>query len=267
MKPAVTLALLAFALQALPATAHDLWLEPSSTVLSRGAYITVAAAAGNDKFHYNHAPLRALEEQFSALAPDGQRVAPENLMQGKLRTVFDLKLEGPGTYRLATINRAIVASWKEGGEPRRFRGDAAALAREVPADAEALRVYEGLGRLETFVTVGQPTELPPSGIGLELRPITHPNDLFAGETAHFQFEIDGKPAAGLTVTVVAGGARYRNQPGKQTLTTDDQGRLSVTWPHAGLFWLGADWTDDQTTVAAARERRLSYTATLEVLPD
>lgn len=266
MKHTLKLAALALALQFPTAHAHDVWLEPSSTVLSKAAYITVAGAVGNDKFHYNHAALRGVAENFSATAPDGTLVSPENLMNGKLRTVFDLNLTQTGTYRLAVVNSGIMASWKEGEQNKRFRGNAEAFAKEVPTEAPELRVNESASRLETFVTVGKPTPIQPTGKGLELVPLTHPNDLFAGETANFRFDIDGKPAAGIEVKVILGGSRYRNQVGEMTLTTDAEGKVAITWPQAGMYWLDADAKDDKTTVKQATERRLGYVATFEVLP-
>lgn len=266
MKRTLSLATLALALQFPTAHAHDVWLEPSSTVLSKASYITVAGAVGNDKFVYNHAALRGLADNFTAIAPDGSTVAPENLMNGKLRTVFDLNLTQTGTYRLAVVNSGVMASWKEGDQVKRFRGNAEAFAKDVPANAAELRVGESASRLETFVTVGKPSAIKPTGQGLELVPVTHPNDLFAGETATFRFELDGKPAAGVEVTVVRGGSRYRNQVEEIKLTTDAQGQFSIKWPQAGLYWLDADTTDGKTSVKQAKERRVSYVATLEVLP-
>ncbi|MDO9598719.1 MAG: DUF4198 domain-containing protein [Azoarcus sp.] len=266
MKHTLKLAALALALQFPTAHAHDVWLEPSSTVLSKAAYITVAGAVGNDKFHYNHAALRGVAENFSATAPDGTSVAPENLMNGKLRTVFDLNLTQTGTYRLAVVNSGVMANWKEGEQTKRFRGNAETFAKEVPIEAPELSVNESASRLETFVTVGKPTPIKPTGLGLELVPITHPNDLFAGEAASFRFDIDGKPAAGIEVKVVRGGSRYRNQLEEITLTTDADGKFVVTWPQAGMYWLDADAKDDKTTVKQAKERRLGYVATFEVLP-
>lgn len=259
-------AALAFCLPAAAAHAHGVWMLPSSTVLSKPAYITVDGAAGNDKFHYNHAPLRMAPDSFSATAPDGSTVAPENLMQGKLRTVFDLNLTQTGTYRLAVVNSGIMASWKEGEQTKRFRGNAEAFAKDVPAGAAELRVNEGSTRIESFVTVGKPTPVEPTGRGLELVPVTHPNDLYAGETATFAFQVDGKPAAGLEVVIVRGGSRYRNQLDEMKLTTDAEGKISVTWPEPGQYWLDTDARDDRTTVAQAKERRLSYIGTFEVLP-
>ncbi|NMG35440.1 DUF4198 domain-containing protein [Azoarcus sp. TTM-91] len=258
-------AALAFCLQLPAAHAHNFWLLPSSTVLSKASYITVDAAVANDVFHFNHVPLRV--DNLVVSAPDGSTVPTENLQQGKLRTVFDLNLTQTGTYRLAVVNDGIMAMWKEGDQPKRFRGNAENFAKEVPANATELRVTESVSRLETFVTVGKPSAIQPTGKGLELVPVTHPNDLFAGESATFRFQVDGKPAAGIEVVLVRGGSRYRNQLEEIKLTTDAEGKFSVKWPQAGMYWLDADVTDDKTTVKQAKERRLSYVATFEVLPE
>jgi uncharacterized GH25 family protein len=97
-------------------------------------------------------------------------------------------------------------------------------------------------------------------------PVTHPNDLFAGEKATFKLLIDGKPAPGLDVEVIPDGIRYRQQQNEIKTTSDKDGLISVTWPAAGRYWLHSDTEDDKTSVAAASKRRLSYSLTLEVLP-
>ena len=40
----------------------------------------------------------------------------------------------------------------------------------------------------------------------------------------------------------------------------------MTWPEAGMYWLETGTEDNKTSVAQAKNRRLSYVATLEVLP-
>lgn len=262
LKLAVLLAACGLALPA--ARAHDLWLLPSSTVLAKAQWITVDAAVSNDLFFATHMPLGL--DGLAVTAPDGSAVAPENLLKGKLRSVFDLNLTQSGTYRIAVVNSGIMASYKQKGEPKRWRGTAEAFAKEVPADAEELNVGESLGRVETFVTVGKPGKLAPIGKGLELVPVSQPGDLVSGEAAAFQLLLDGKPAADLEVSATRGGTRYRNQPDAIKARTDAGGKFTLTFPEAGAWWLEAATKDDKTSVKAAKERRLSYAATLEVLP-
>ena len=263
-----TLALAAvLSLLPLSAFAHKAWLLPSQTVIAGDKpVITVDAAVSNDLFYFNHVPLQTAG--LAITAPDGSKVEAQNLATGKYRTVFDVAVEQQGTYRIAVVNSGLTASWKEGDQPKRWRGTAARFASEVPKDAKELQVMQAVGRIETFVTHGSPndTALKTSGEGIELVPVTHPNDLFAGEEASFKLVLDGKPAAGLEIEIVRGGTRYRNAQDEIKVKTDAAGMFKVTWPEAGIYWLETVSQDGKTSVPEARQRRLSYVATFEALP-
>ena len=267
MKRTLTLSLALAALLPLSAVAHKAWLQPSQTVLAgTNPWITVDAAVSNDLFYFNHVPLRL--DNLVITAPDGSTVQPQNSATGKYRSVFDVELKQQGTYRIAAVNSGLSGSWEVDGKPKRWRGTSATFATEVPKDAKNLQVSQSVGRNETFVTNGSPndTALKPTGEGLELVPVTHPNDLFAGEQATFKLHIDGKPAAGLDVEITRGGTRYRNAQDEIKVKTDATGEFSVTWPEAGMYWMEIGSEDSKTSLPQARQRRLSYVATLEVLP-
>ena len=267
MKRTLTLSLALAALLPLSAMAHKAWLMPSETVLAGAdSWVTVDAAVSNDLFYFNHNPLPL--ERLAITAPDGSKVEAQNGAAGKYRSVFDVELKQAGTYRIAMVNAGLSASWEEDGKPKRWRGTVEKFAAEVPQDAKDLKVSQSVGRVETFVTNGAPnhTALKPTGEGIELVPVTHPNDLFAGEEAKFKLQIDGKPAAGLELEIVRGGTRYRNAQDEIKVKTDADGAFSVTWPEAGMYWLETTTEDDKTSLPQAKQRRLSYVATLEVLP-
>jgi len=267
------------------AHAHRVWMLPSATVLSGDdQWVTIDAAVSNDLFYFEHFPLQiasignppagmpggrgARPAQLAITAPDGSKVEAQNGSMGRYRSSFDVHVTQKGTYKVAALNEGIFANWKVGGETKRWRGDAANFAKEVPADAQELRATLSQSRVEIFITSGKPTRdtLKVSGTGLELDPITHPNDLVAGTPASFRLLLDGKPAADLKVTVIPGGNRYRDKLGEMTLTSDKDGKFSVTWPEAGMYWMEAVTRDDKTEVQGVKERRAGYVATLEVLP-
>lgn len=262
------LAILAFALSVpFAAQAHKAWLQPSQTVLAgTNSWVTVDAAVSNDLFYFNHVPLRT--DNLSIVAPDGSRVDAQNSATGKYRTVFDVELKQQGTYRIGIINDYTIAQWDDNGQPKRWRGTPASFATEVPKDAKNLQVSQSISRVETYVTNGKPSDgvLKSSGLGLELVAVTHPNDLFAGEPAKFRLLVDGKPAVGLDVEIVRGDTRYRNAQDEIKIKTGSEGEFSVTWPEAGMYWLEATTQDEKTTAPQARQRRLGYVVTLEVLP-
>ncbi|WP_421682442.1 DUF4198 domain-containing protein [Stutzerimonas urumqiensis] len=289
MKPSFkwTAVVLAFCLP-LSAQAHRAWMLPSATVLSgEDPWITVDAAVSNDLFYFEHFPMR-LEgvgdtganpaggppgarprpaAKLTILAPDGSPVQPQNGNLGRYRSTFDVHLTDKGTYKLAVANSGLFARYEENGKPQRWMGSADDFAKQVPADAKGLEVSRVDNRMEVFVTSGNPTEtvLEPTGQGLELAPETHPNDLFAGETAVFGFLLDGQPAKGVKVSVIPGGNRYRDQLNEMTFTTDEQGQIRITWPEAGMYWLEAETRTTAGVKAPATKRRASYSATLEVL--
>ncbi len=190
--------------------------------------------------------------------------------------MFDVKIDKPGTWKIGTQMSGMMGSFKVDGVEKRVGGrggpprpgmPAPLTLADIPANATDVKLTESSGRNEIFVTSGTPTTtvLTPTGKGLEFAPVTHPDELVAGETAKFKFLVDGKPAAGLKVTVIPGGKRYRNDEGAMELTTGADGVLSVTWPAAGMYWLNATLSDTKTTVPRATERRMSYVTTLEVL--
>jgi uncharacterized GH25 family protein len=258
---------LAFALAApFAAHAHKAFMVPSETVLSKTGWITVDGAVSNDLFYFNHNPLRL--DNLKIIGPDGKPVEIANANTGKFRTTFDVNLQSPGTYKLANINNGINAQYETAsGERKRWRGTPDRLS-EIPADAKNVQITEQQGRNETFVTVGKPndTALKATGVGLELVPVTHPNDLVAGEPITFRFVLDGKPAANLEVEVVPGGTRYRDRQNDQKYKTDKDGQIVMTWNDPGMYWMEASVEDNKASVKQAKSRRASYVATFEVLP-
>ncbi|MBP0629305.1 DUF4198 domain-containing protein [Cupriavidus sp. AcVe19-1a] len=265
---ATNMAVLALAaLAPLAAHAHRQWLLPSATVLSgNDPWVTVDAAVSNDLFYFEHVPLRL--DNLQVTAPDGSAVKAENATTGKYRSTFDLRLTQPGTYRVAVVNQGLFASYKIDGQAKRWRGSASNFAKEVPANAQDLTVTQAEGRVESFVTAGKPSDkgLRITGRGLELAPITHPNDLVAGDTASFRLLLDGKPASNLKVEVVPGGIRYRDKLQELSATTDADGKFSVKWPAPGMYWMEAEVRDDKATFKQAKSRRATYAVTVEVLP-
>jgi len=120
-------------------------------------------------------------------------------------------------------------------------------------------------------------------------PVTHPNDLFAGEPASFQLLQDGKPASNMEVSLIPGGIRYRDQLNEMKVKTDEQGKFTATFPAPGMYWMNATTGGGRpggaegpgggprATNGGGRPGprgpmrfptgdRASYTATIEVLP-
>lgn len=263
-----TLALLAaVAALAIPAAAqaHRGWLAPTSTVLSgTDAWVGFDAGMSNGVFIPDHNAMRLTG--LTITAPDGSAVAPENMMQGKYRSTFDAHLTRQGTYRIANVSNGLMATWKVDGVEGRWRGSAADFTSAVPAGATDVVATRTSSRTETYVTLGAPTDtvFTATATGIEMVPVTHPNDLVVGEPATFRLMLDGVPAADLEVTVARGGSRYRNAPEEMTVRTGSDGAFSVTWPQPGLYWMNASVR--RPAAGADVALNAQYNGVVEVLP-
>ena len=223
------------------------------------AFEHLAALAGDPALEHSHAGLAAellaelghAEESLRWYDRAVARLTPEELRA----------LSGPQGW--AHMSAVTVRGRRE---VRRGLG--------LPADATDVNVTRMFTRVETFATAGKPdtSALQPTGSGLELMPVTHPNDLFAGEEARFRFLIDGEPAANLPVTVIANGVRYEGKVNESILTTDADGQFAVTWTKPGMYWINASYPQRQAGAPAPTGtfdkpvRRAGYSGTVEVLP-
>ena len=253
-------------------TAHRVWIKPSATVVSGDSeWVTFDAAIANGIFYPDHYPLGL--DHVNAIGPDGRELKLQNGHKGKYRSVFDLELQQQGTYTVYSASSGLTARWvDEQGErkfwpPRGVQKTSQDFDKEVPKNARELQVSERSRRVETFVTVGAPTydTLGATGKGLELEPVTHPNDLYTGENITFRFTIDGEAAANATLVLVKDGERYRDQTNALQLTTDKKGEVSFSVSEAGMYWLEAEYQDNNGE-APATQRQGSYVAVLEILP-
>ncbi|WNO61983.1 DUF4198 domain-containing protein [Rheinheimera sp. MMS21-TC3] len=266
------IAVAAAVLMSTSVSAHRAWIKPSATVLSGDqAIVTFDAAISNTLFHPDHFAMAL--EGIQIVGPTGDPVAMSHAVKGRYRSVFDVELNMQGSYKIASSYGGLRAVWRDAEGKRKMwpargqQADESEFTTAVPAQAADLRVSRSWRRVETFVTVGSPTKagLQPTNQGLELMPVTHPNDLYATETATFKLLIDGQPAAGAEVEVVPGGMRYRNSQQMITLKANEQGEINITWPHAGMYFLEASYSDDKVAKPATI-RQGNYSATFEVLP-
>jgi uncharacterized GH25 family protein len=166
-----------------------------------------------------------------------------------------------------------MGSYKLNGETKRFRASEQTVAKEIPAGATEVQRTTMVQRQDTFVTANKPSAgaLKPTGAGLELVPVTHPNELRAGEQASFRFLLNGQPLANFPFSLVPGGVKYRGTLNEVRLSTDARGEARFTLPAPNMYWLSATYpaAAPATTpaTAPADARRYSYSATLEILPE
>jgi hypothetical protein len=205
----------------------------------------------------------------------------------------DLPTEG--TYRISTGERAgrsakwvkIDGAWKMvrtaggpgGGGPRppgagapgagpgpggpgggRFVEESA-----VPAGAETM-TSQSFIRAETYVTRGAPSRgaLAPTGQGLELDAITHPNEIFVGDAFKFRMLDGGKPVPGLEFNISRANDAYSEKRYGNAGKTDAAGAAAVTFDQPGAYVLQAQYPVRTEGSAEPLARSTVYTLTFEV---
>ncbi len=122
--------------------------------------------------------------------PDGQpRRAAESVQGASTRSSFDLELRQAGTYRIAVADSVVMARWEEDGKPKRWRGTAAEMASQHSRERGEARSGADAAPRGDFRHGGHAHRR--EGRGAEAasssRPLQHPNDLYAKETAKFRF--------------------------------------------------------------------------------
>ncbi len=216
----------------LPASAHTPYVVPSNFAPRAGQTIAVDASFAETFF----VPEAAFDQsQFTVTGPDGAE-APLAAQVMKTRTVAEYTLSaGTGTYRISTGPRlgALFRTWEQNGKRESSRDPAV----KIPAGAKVVSDFQSLTQAISYVTVGDPDRaaLAPRDKGLELVPVTHPNDLYVGETFDFIVQYDGKPLTEQAVEITEAVWSSDRKPQVANLKSDATGHVRLPLSTAGTW--------------------------------
>ncbi|MEN3157690.1 DUF4198 domain-containing protein [Alkalimonas sp. NCh-2] len=245
------------------AAAHTLWVLPSHFVLSsEDSWISVDVSAANMTFVADKGVSPA---NLSIVFPDGQRQAFAQSYQGKRKSQADHQLTMDGTYRIELGGPArYFTFFQEDGQRRRIMANKQERAAQLPANATNVVTTRSRGRALSYVSVNAPnqTALALSNDGLELKLLTHPADVVATEPVRWQFVLDGKPVADVQVELSREGELYRDDAGREVLSSDANGYLTFTPQVPGRYVIEASVQLDSSN-ALADQVRESLTLTFE----
>ncbi|CAN7610643.1 DUF4198 domain-containing protein [Phenylobacterium sp. LjRoot225] len=269
------------------AAAHTPYLKPTNFAPDR-AFVTVEAAVG-ETFFVPDFPIRGAVDYW-VTGPTGVPAKAEAVTSLKEFAAIEVSLPTEGTYRISTGDRLsrttkwvkVDGAWKmvraagagqaRPAEPPRM-GEAARPAgpsrfieeAAVPPGAETV-TSQSYSRVETYVSRGAPSReaLKPTGQGLELEPVTHPNEIYAGEAFKFRLLLDGKPLPGAGFTVVRGGDAYAESRYAFAGKSDAAGAAAVTIAQPGMYLLEASYPARVEGPAEPVTRSSQFTLTFEV---
>jgi uncharacterized GH25 family protein len=239
---------------------------PSHYVQSKtGSFVSVDVSASNMTFQ---ADKGIGLDAFHVVLPDGSKVKPAAVYQGKRKSQADVELANEGTYRLELGNGTrYFTSYELNGERKRLMANKKERDAQLPEGATKIMTTQGNSRSMAFVTVNKPTDtvLALSNKGLEFQFDRHPADIVAGEEVTVTFLVNGKAAAGVELDLSREGELYRNDPERKHHKTDNSGKFVFTAPVAGRYLLEASYQADSQSELADKVREgmtLSFEAAL-----
>jgi hypothetical protein len=269
------------------ASAHGRWILPSHTVVSGKEPVDIAVdiSISNDVFHPDRGlggtsihelgqpakPQRpggrgSAPVSVDVVAPAGAQATSAQIINLGRKSVSAVTLPVDGTYRVGLSREPlyfVVYKTPEGERGRQF-GRLASMT--LPQGVSEVMEMENRFRTETFVTKNDLSvdSTAVTNADLELEYLTHPNELFVGETANFRLLIDGNPVANADLKITRGGTRHRNDREIIKVTTGAGGDFSVSWPDAGFYLIEAEHSARQSDTAMIR---YGLYVTLEVNPE
>ncbi|USA55073.1 DUF4198 domain-containing protein [Acinetobacter sp. C32I] len=242
-------------------------------------------------------PNRNFKTDYQVTTPEGKTETIKAAAELKKFNIAEVNLTTDGTYRLRTQNATgnptkyalIDGRWLRvrpqrpananpmppqgnnaeqkapqapANQPPRFIAE-----DQIPANAKTAQTINTY-IAESFITKGKPSAVPAvSNKGFELKFLTHPNELFAGESFKAQVLMDGKPVPNLEVDVFKGASSYqpnakRDQP---HVKTNAKGEVEVKFNEAGIYLITTAYPEantDNTKPPIAQS--YTYSVTVEV---
>ena len=211
------------------ADAHSPYLLPNAFDIVNRKHVTVEASF-TETFFVPDVAMKA--DDYHVISPDGAK-HPLTPVYTQDLAVIEAPTPGQGTYRISTgrrTGRTSKAIYKD--------GDYQFVEPGKPTP-ENTKVYEvqSITTAEVYVSRGKPsdTALAPRNKGLEFRPVTHPNSLFAGCEAKFEVLFDGRPLANHAISIHSDDERYSDKKLYAETKTDAAGRFAVKLDRPGVY--------------------------------
>lgn len=143
----------------------------------------------------------------------------------------------------------------------------AIAADQVPANAKTLEVTNHF-IAESYVTKGKPTAIPAiSKKGFEFKLLTHPNELYVGESLKAQVLMDGKAIPNLEIDVFKGAGSYEPNAKRELphVKTNAKGEVEIKFEQAGVYLITTAYPEaDSDASKKPASDNFSYGLTVEV---
>ena len=240
-----------------PVFGHQQWILPNFFYTDRESpWLGIEHTWGNRRFVSG----RGSGTLLSILHPEGWRIGPSSTYVGKTRTVGEIELREPGTYRIEIDRPAqYVAEIEVDGE----RTWVSKSKDQLPGKKIIQSEHRWSGTA-TFVTVKEYTQgvLEATGALLEIVPVTHPNRIFVGKP--FVVRVLSRGQSVPNQEVQAYSEMDSGHDPMLATVTDADGECELVFPSPGRYLLTADLRQAAKDSSRANVDILSVSMLVEV---
>jgi len=213
--------------------AHQAWILPNFFRTEQNpAWLSFDTTWGDSAFTPMEGPGL---QQIWIVGPSDQRRTPPLLYVGKTKTVGECELDQSGTYRIEAFKPPTYWTRVVDGDAEKWLRK----SKDLVGDAKIVRSDQYWSKAVAYVTVEKVTTEPLASQNdlLELAPINHPNEIFAGTVFQARLFGSGTPMPDHPIKVFAEGSQAHEAT--VTHNTDKEGLLSVKFDQPGRYLLVA----------------------------
>lgn len=243
-----------------PASAHTSYILPNTFDATFARAVTLESSF-TDAF--SRSEVGVSSQDWHVLTPDGARHELDNVVELKQLTILEMAISQEGTYRFSTgerLGRRGQMIQSEDGSLRPARTEEGEA--DAPGPGEKRISSETATVAEVYVSKGAPTDTvvnAPSG-RLAIKPLTHPNKIFAESGFRLQVSFDGLPLAGQALELSREGAVYDDGAAMEHVKTDAEGFVTLNFDKPGVYLI---MTRHRAAAPAGAETDIrSYTTSL-----
>jgi hypothetical protein len=208
------------------------------------------------------AEIPVVSENNHVLRPNGAREAVDTITALRQMVVLENDLTEAGTYRFSTGERlGRTATLVRNGQDWRPLEP----GQTAPRGAQA-RTSQTVTVAEVYVTKGAPSRQTvdaPSGL-LAIRPVTHPSEIYLADGFQFNVLFNNAPLANQELTLYREGGDYEEPHFAQTVRSDAQGRVHLSFTQPGIYMVMTRHRADAPAGSQTQQRSYTTSLTFEV---
>jgi hypothetical protein len=240
--------------------AHQKWLSPNFFVSEKGPVWLSFDVTWSDQPFAAEAGVG--ERPLWVVEPSGKRAAPPHVFVGKTKSVAEVELTQPGTYRLESVDP--VSYWtriEEDGKERWI-----AKPKNEVTGAKITRSDLYWSKAVAYVTLGEPTEIPPPDDAepLAIRTDSHPNQIRAGQPLELRVLSYGKPLGKAKIKVFSPDSAGHDP--EQEIACDENGIAAFEAGSPGRYLLSCESEREVADDPKADIHSFNFYLTLQVRP-